>query len=127
MKKQEKKKIKQVKTLWILLDLVFNGSMNKFEEVYGDNVTYKELEQSSYLELKDMINESIGKIKKIRKVRDDSKKIGLTCRMEMTDEQYVKLVSIYSSVSENFKFLYDFTIKNIRIEELEALPEDKKR
>lgn len=127
MKKQEKKKIKQVKTLWILLDLVFNGSMNKFEEVYGDNVTYKELEQSSYLELKDMINESIGKVKKIRKVRDDSKKIGLTCRMEMTDDQYTKLVSIYSSVSGNFKFLYDFTIKNIRIEELEQLTEDKKR
>jgi adenylate kinase family enzyme len=122
MKKESKKNNKQIKTIWILLDLVFNGSMNQFEETYGEHITYKELEQYSYIELKDMIVSSIGKVKKIRKVRDDSKKTGLTCRIEMSEEQYEKLLSIYSSSKELgtvniFKFIYGFVIKNLRKDE----------
>src|SRR5574343_1021211 len=117
MKREQKKSNKPTaKAIWVLSDLVFNGSMNKFEEIYGEHITYKELKQYSYIELKEMINESIGKVKKIRKVRDDSKKVGLTCRIQMTEEQYDKLLSIYSSNQESgdnksFKFLYGFTIK----------------
>ncbi len=41
--------------------------MNHFEEFYGETVLYSEIEQISYIDLKDMVFEKINKNIKFRK------------------------------------------------------------
>lgn len=104
----------------LLLDLEYKWSTNKFEEIYGENIDYKDLEQMSYLELKEMVNENLGSIEKVKfkKVRDLSKNNSLTCRLDMNEEQYEIFMDIYNGGS--FSFRFDFQIKNIRTEEKET-------
>lgn len=120
------------KQLQILVDLEFNGSQNKFEEIYNDSVSYQEIEQESYIDFKSMVNNWIGKVK-FRKARDISKENSLTCRLSMTPSQYRKFEAIYkgeelnksTSTSENliyykFRFLHDFKVCNLRMDEEET-------
>lgn len=124
MTKERKKE-----SLTILLDLSYNGSMNAFEEFYGDSVSYQELEQESYIELKTLINKELGKVK-FRKAREIIQENALTCKLEMSKKQYEKLLHIYNGEildksgkkHEPFKFVFNFKIHNIRIEEL--IPEE---
>ena len=127
MTKQSKKNIH------LLLELAYNGTMNQFDEFYGDSVSYQELEQESYIELKGMLVMEIGRIK-FRKARDIVVKNGLTCRLEMSKAQCDKLFSIYeenknnNSYSSPFKFLHGFKIRNLRMDdELNKTKENDKR
>ena len=54
-------------TICVLIDLRYHSSMNHFEEYYGDNISYQELEQSSYIEFKELIFDNIHRNIKFRK------------------------------------------------------------
>ena len=60
-------KPERLSTTCVLIDLQYFSSMNAFEECYGDNVSYQELEQSSYIEFKELMFEKIGRGIKFRK------------------------------------------------------------
>lgn len=106
-------------TINLLIDLVYGGTMNQFEEFYGESVSYQELEQKSYIELKDMLVSEIGRIK-FRKAREISTTKGLACKLEMSKSQYDKFMGIYESkdkkVNSVFSFIYGFKISNARID-----------
>ena len=116
------------KVVKILIDLEFNGSMNSFEEFYGETVSYQEIEQESYIDFKNMLQDFLGKIK-LRKAREISKPNSLTCRLVINNNQYELFKSIYErkeidkelSTEENiiykkFNFLHNFRINNLRTE-----------
>lgn len=115
----------------ILIDLHYKYSMNRFEEFYGDTVSYSEVEQVSYIDLKEMVFELIDRSIKFRKFGRD-KKI-LTVKMDVTPEELNEFTLIQlgecidedktNDVDENpggiikykkFNFLHDFTVSNIR-------------
>lgn len=119
-------------TLPILIDIKFNGSMNQFEEVYGEHVKYAEIEQESYIDLKGMIFEKINQNIKIRKFNRE--KHTLTLKADMLEKEYQFLQDILAGkvideiktndkkknpegieYKESFNFLHDFIISKIKI------------
>lgn len=51
----------------ILIDIQYHESMNSFEYQYGDFVSYKQMEQRSYIDFKEMMFQSICREIKFRK------------------------------------------------------------
>jgi hypothetical protein len=119
-------------TLPILIDIRFNGSMNKFEETYGEHVSYSEIEQESYIDLKGMLFEKINPNIKIRKFNRE--KNVLTLKADMLEKEYQFLQDILAKkitntkatndkktnpegnvVIERFNFLHDFIISQVKI------------
>lgn len=119
-------------TLPILIDIKFNGSMNQFEEVYGEHVKYAEIEQESYIDLKGMIFEKINPNIKIRKFNRE--KHTLTLKADMLEKEYQFLQDILAGkvideiktndkkknpegieYKEKFNFLHDFIISKVKI------------
>jgi hypothetical protein len=130
-------------TLPILIDIKFNGSMNQFEEMYGDHVKYSEIEQESYIDLKGMIFEKINPTIKIRKFNRE--KQTLTLKADMLDKEYQliqdilneKIINIKATtnkelnpegkiIKEKFNFLHNFIISKIKIMTQEDLIKAKK-
>lgn len=118
-------------TLPILIDLHYKYSINEFEEFYGDTVSYSEIEQTSYIDLKEMVFEKINRGIKFRKF-GRNKRV-LTVKMDIKPDEYDKFLSIFreEEIDEEatndletnpdgivkynrFNFLHDFTISNIR-------------
>jgi len=118
----------------LLLDIRYGGSKNEFEEFYGDTVSYQEIEQESYQDLKMMVENEVGKVK-FRKARDISGDYFLTCKLEMSEVQFEVFDSIIKGevinlkktndfignplgdiIYKKFKFLHDFIIVNIRFQ-----------
>ena len=115
----------------VLLDLHYKYPTNRFEEFYGNSVSYSEIEQYSYIDLKEMVFEKINRGIKFRKF-GRFKKI-LTVKMDVNPEEYEQFLLIFreEEVDEEatndldrnpdgivkynrFNFLNDFTISNIR-------------
>lgn len=130
-------------TLPILIDIKFNGSMNKFEETYGDHISYAEIEQESYIDLKGMMFEKINANIKIRKFNRE--KNVLTLRADMLEKEYQLLQDILvqkiineketadkklnpegNIIKEKFNFLHDFIISKVKIMTNEDLLKLKK-
>jgi len=130
-------------TLPILIDIKFNGSLNKFEEVYGDHVSYAEIEQESYIDLKGMVFEKINPNIKFRKFNRE--KHTLTLKADMLEKEYQLLQDILAKkvineqatndkknnptgtqILERFNFLHDFIISKIKIMTNEDLLKLKK-
>lgn len=118
-------------TLPILLDLHYRYPINKFEEFYGDTISYSEIEQFSYIDLKEMVFEKINRGIKFRKFGRDRKI--LTVKMDITPEEYKEFLIIFREEEideeatndldanpdgnikyKRFNFLHDFIISNIR-------------
>ena len=137
--------IKKEDVVKLLLNIKFDGSKNKFEEFYGDCVSYQEIEQESYQDLKMMVEGEIGKAK-FRKARDISGDDFLTCRVDMTASQYEKFISIHEGreidikktndyienpegrvIYKKFRFLHDFIIDNVRLQNKEMEEEERER
>lgn len=93
-----------------LLDISYKYPMNKFEEHYGDGISYSFVEQESYIDLKRMVATLINQDVKFRKF--DRNKTTLTIKVEMLDEEFEKLN--YLIENGDIKFLHDFEIRNIR-------------
>lgn len=130
-------------TIPILIDIRFNGSINKFEETYGEHVSYSEIEQESYIDLKSMIFEKINPNIKIRKFNRE--KNTLTLKADMLDKEYILFQDILAGkiinekatkdkkynpggeeVKERFNFLHNFIISNFKIMTEEDLLKIKK-
>lgn len=113
-------------TISILLDLHYKYPMNTFEEFYGDTVSYSEVEQFSYIDLKEMVFENINRKIKFRKF---GRQGGiLTVKMDILPKEYEIFLKIFKgeyinkeTEKENgetqyikFNFLHDFEISNLR-------------
>jgi len=115
----------------ILIDLHYMYSINRFEEFYGDWISYSEIEQVSYIDFKDMVFDMIGRGVKFRKFGREKRV--LTIKAEMTKNEYELFLRIFNkeevdSESTNdldknpegetkylrFNFLHDFEVSNIR-------------
>lgn len=112
----------------VLIDLHYKHSMNRFEEFYGESVSYSEIEQVSYIDLKDMVFEKIGKNVKFRKFGRQGNV--LTIKMDVTPSDFESFTSILSEQEidkeatkksgngetkfKKFNFIHDFTVTNIR-------------
>jgi len=115
----------------ILLDLHYSHPMNRFEEFYGDSVSYSEIEQQSYIDLKEMTFEKINRGIKFRKF-GRYKKV-LTLKMDITPKEYEMFLTLVreDEIDEEltndldlnptggvrykrFNFLHDFKVSNIR-------------
>ncbi len=91
--------------------------MNKFEEVYGENIPYSQIEQESYIELKEMV---MAKIKRKIKFRKQGREgMVLSLKAEMLQQEYEKFITINNN--NEFNFIYDFFIAKIKILENEEL------
>lgn len=60
-----KKERSNIKVL--LIDIQFYDSLNEFEYQYGDSITYKQMEQKSYIDFKELMFENICRDIKFRK------------------------------------------------------------
>ena len=98
-------------TTMVLIDLQYYSSMNKFEENYGDNISYQDLEQRSYIEFKEIMFSSINRDIKFRKFG----RIGpiLTIKADMLSSE----IERFKRMLENnkIKFIYDWTVSNVTI------------
>ncbi len=95
----------------VLIDISYHSSMNSFEEFYGFNIAYSELEQRSYIEIKEILFKHISDKIIIRK----HGRIGqtLTIRAEMFEyelEQLVKLIE-----EDKVRTIYDWIIKDLTV------------
>ena len=135
-------------TIPILLDLHYKYPSNTFEEFYGDTVSYSEIEQFSYIDLKEMVFEKISRSIKFRKFGRQGRV--LTVKMDITQKEYELFLRIFreeeidedatNDLDKNpegltkyvrFNFLHDFEISNVRdltkeekIKFKKALPEE---
>jgi len=130
-------------TIPVLIDIKFNGSINQFEEMYGEHVKYSEIEQESYIDLKGMIFEKINPNVKIRKFNRE--KQVLTLKADMLDKEFQllndiidgKIINVKATanrelnpdgniVKEKFNFLHNFIISKVKIMTQEDLIKAKK-
>ena len=77
-------------TKTILIDINYHSSLNKFEEDYGENVSYREMEQKSYIDLKDMIFEKIHPDIKFRKFGRISNTLTIKADMYPDEVEFLK-------------------------------------
>lgn len=112
-------------TIPVLIDIKYKYSLNEFEEFYGDTMSYAEVEQESYIDLKRMVFEKINKHIKFRKFTRQNRT--LTLKVDMLSEEYNKFTEIYSGLTEDkFVFLHDFCISAVKIMSDEDLKSAKK-
>lgn len=92
------------------MDIGYSKCVNDFESQYGFSIDYSEIEQESYIELKQMVFESIDKEIKFRK--HGRLNMTLVVSSEMSQDEYEKFKDLYRS--NHYKFTHDFRLKNIR-------------
>ena len=104
-----KKERKNTRT--ILIDIEYKGNLNQFEEFYGDNVSYQEMEQESYIEFKSMMFEQINSEIKFRKYGRLNK--CLTIKADMLETE----IKLFEQILNNeiFKFTTDWKISNVTL------------
>lgn len=98
-------------TICVLIDLQYHSSINAFEEWYGDQISYQELEQSSYIEFKEIIFEDISRSIKFRKYG----RMGniLTIKADMLKfeiERFKKMLE-----KNNIKLVHGWIVSNVTI------------
>ena len=106
----------EIKNLSVLIDIRYRDSMNRFEEIYGEGVSYRRLEQDTYVELKNMTLKLLDKKIKFKKCRDLDKYANpmiLTVKAEMNENEYNSFFDFYKQ--NKFTLLYDFIISKVRL------------
>lgn len=91
--------------------------MNKFEEVYGENIPYSQIEQESYIELKEMVMNKIKRKIKFRKRGREG--MVLSLKAEMLQAEFEKFIELNNN--NEFNFIYDFSVSKIEILENEEI------
>jgi len=101
----------RINTIAVLIDMRYSSPINSFEEFYGEHVSYKEIEQSSYIELKEMLFDNIDKDIKFRKYG----RIGnvLTVKADMLKEEVGKFKKMINK--NKLSFTNDWIISNVTI------------
>ena len=97
-------------TTTVLIDIAYRDSLNKFEETYGEFITYKEMEQTSYVEFKEVLFERINNDIKFRKFG----RIGqnLTIKAEMMKKEIDRFKKM---LDDNFALSTNWTVKEVTI------------
>lgn len=98
-------------TITILIDIQYKSALNAFEEFYGENISYQEIEQESYVEFKEIMFEAINRNIKFRKYG----RIGqiLTIKADMTKEE----LEIFRGILDKngIKMLHSWIVSNVTI------------
>ena len=130
-------------TIPILMDIRYKFSMNKFEEIYGEHISYSEIEQESYIDLKSMVFEKVSRNIKFRKFNREKNSLTLKADMLQDELNLFKDIMNMKVVDEKatndkknnpsgrkeyvrFNFVHDFIITNVRIMTKEDLLKAKK-
>lgn len=130
-------------TIPILIDIRYAHSINQFEEFYGDHVSYSEIEQESYIDLKNMMFEKICNEIKFRKFNRENNV--LTIKADMLDREYKLFIDIlegkshgnkidkskkisvtHKGINGGFNFFHDFKISRVKTMTREDLLNCKK-
>jgi hypothetical protein len=95
----------------VLIDIQYDGSINSFECEYGENISYQEIEQKSYIEFKELMFLNINKDIKFRKFG----RIGqvLTIKADMLSKEIDKFIKMISD--NEIKLIHNWIISNITI------------
>lgn len=98
-------------TICVLIDLQYYSSMNAFEEWYGEQISYQELEQSSYIEFKEIIFGGISRGIKFRKYG----RIGnvLTVKADMLKTEIEKFKKMLEK--NDIKLIHGWVVSNVTI------------
>lgn len=93
-----------------IIEIGYKGSMNSFNEFYGDNISYSFIEQESYIDLKEMVFKYINENIKFRK----HERIGmkLLLKVEMTIDEKEKFDYLLNK--GKFVFYHNYEIKSIK-------------
>lgn len=130
-------------TIPVLIDIKYAHPMNKFEEFYGDCVTYAYIEQESYIDLKSMVFEKICPDIKFRKFNRENNV--LTIKADMLESEFTTFKDILERkiinqkatkdkklnpsgepINDYFNFFHEFKISNVKIMTKEDLLKCKK-
>ena len=97
-------------TIDYLIDIRYKGSMNQFHEMYREDLAYADVEQESYVDLKQMVYESINNKIKFRKFERQ----GMTLRIkaEMTKEEHAKFLNLKNN--NKFFFIHNYVISDVK-------------
>ena len=98
-------------TKTILIDICYYQSNNKFEEEFGDHVSYREMEQKSYIDFKELMFEKINEDIKFRKFGRINNV--LTIKADMFQEEIKKFK--YLLKKNKIKIYTGWVIKEITI------------
>ena len=90
------------KFLDVLIDIRFYDSINKFEEIYGEGVSYRKMEQDTYVELKSMTLELLGRKIKYKKCK---RKHSMKYSMNTKDERECQIPPPKKGLINNKKSL----------------------
>ncbi len=95
----------------VLIDIQYHDSINAFECWYGDHITYQEIEQKSYIELKELMFNHICRDIKFRKYG----RIGqvLTLKADMLKNEIKNFKNLLES--EQIQLTHSWIISNITI------------
>lgn len=95
----------------VLIDIQYQDSINSFECSYGDNITYQEIEQRSYIEFKEAMFSCICRDIKFRKYG----RIGqvLTIKADMLKDEIEKFKLLLEK--EKIRLIHNWIISNITI------------
>ena len=98
-------------TAVVLIDIKYRKPMNAFEEFYGDNISYQELEQESYVEFKDLMFSIIDRGIKFRKYG----RIGpvLTIKADMLESEIERFRIILEK--KEIKLIHNWVVANVTI------------
>jgi hypothetical protein len=106
-------------TITVLIDIQYKSALNAFEEFYGENISYQEIEQESYVEFKEIMFEKINRSIKFRKYG----RIGpiLTVKADMTNGE----MEIFQGILDRseIKMLHSWIVSNVTII-TDKLPDD---
>lgn len=99
----------------VLMDLRYKFSLNHFEEIYGENVQYSDIEQESYIELKEMIFENICNEIKFKKYNRNNNILMLKAEMLESELETLILLAEDKIPGKRLNFMHNFCITNIRL------------
>jgi hypothetical protein len=95
----------------ILIDIQFYESLNEFEYQYGDFISYKQMEQKSYIDFKELMFENICRDIKFRKFGRFGKI--LTIKAEMLKSEIEKFRILLEN--DQISIGYGWVVSNVTI------------
>lgn len=95
----------------VLIDIQFYESLNEFEYQFGESITYKQIEQRSYIGFKETMFESISRDIKFRKFGRLGKI--LTIKAEMQKNEIAKFKRLLEE--DKIEIGYGWIISNVTL------------
>ncbi len=95
----------------ILIDIQFYESLNEFEYQYGDFVSYKQMEQKSYIDFKELMFENICRDIKFRKFGRFGKILTIKAEMLKSEIENFRILLENDQISIG----YGWVVSNVTI------------